>query len=313
MRISSSQFYQQSVSGILTRQAEASRSQQQLATGKRILQASDDPAAAVRTQGLGRDVSNLKQLQFNAEQAKNRLQSGEVAVTASVNTVQNIRELVIQARNGAQSRESLGAIASDIEQQLDTLVQVANSQDGNGRYLFSGFQDNTRPFIKDAATGQISYAGDDQQRFLNIGPGRQVADGDPGSAVFQGLRDADNPGATTDIFTFARRVVDALRADPATLAVPLGTTLANSVVNMDETLTRLSDVRTQIGSRLNAVDQQIDINDTVSLQFQENLSSLQDVDYAQAITNYNQQLTGLQAAQQAYAKVQGLSLFDYIR
>jgi len=82
---------------------------------------------------------------------------------------------------------------------------------------------------------------------------------------------------------------------------------------MDETLARFSDVRTQIGSRLNAVDQQIDINDTVSLQFQENLSALQDVDYAQAITNYNQQLTGLQAAQQAYARVQGLSLFDYLK
>ena len=313
MRISSQQFYQQSVNGILTRQADAAKSQQQLATGKRVLQASDDPAAAARTQGLTRDVSNLKQLQFNAAQAKNRLQSEEVAVTASVNTVQSMRDLIIQARNGANSPQSLGAIASDIEQQLDTLTQIANSQDGNGRYLFSGFQDNTRPFVKDPTTGQVTYTGDEQQRFLSIGLGRQVADGDPGSTVFQGLNDADNPGSTGDIFAFARRVADALRADPATLTQPLGTTLANGIANMDETLTRLSDVRTQIGSRLNAVDQQIDINDTVSLQFQENLSALQDVDYAQAITNYNQQLTGLQAAQQAYARVQGLSLFDYLK
>jgi len=313
MRISSQQFYQQSVSGMLTRQAEAAKSQQQLATGKRVLQASDDPAAAARTQGLTRDISNFKQLQFNAAQAKNRLQSEEVAVTAAVNSVQNLRELIIQARNGGNSRQSLEAIASDIEQQLDTLTQVANSQDGNGRYLFSGFQDNTRPFAKDPVTGVIAYQGDDQQRLLNIGLGRQVADGDPGSQVFQNIPDADNPGSSSDIFAFARRVASALRSEPATLAQPLGTTLANGIANMDETLTRLSDVRTQIGSRLNAVDQQIDINDTVSLQFQENLSALQDVDYAQAITNYNQQLTGLQAAQQAYARVQGLSLFDYLK
>lgn len=309
MRISSQQFYQQSVNGILTRQADAAKSQQQLATGKRVLQASDDPAAAARTQGLTRDVSNLKQLQFNAAQAKNRLQSEEVAITSSVSTVQSMRDLIIQARNGSNSPESLMAIASNIEQQLETLTQIANSQDGNGRFLFSGFRDNTRPFVKDPTTGVVSYVGDDQQRFLNIGLGRQVSDGDPGSQVFQRLKDADNAGATSDIFTFAKRVVDALRNPSPTI----GTTLANSIVNMDETLARFSDVRTQIGSRLNAVDQQIDINDTVSLQFQENLSALQDVDYAQAITNYNQQLTGLQAAQQAYARVQGLSLFDYLK
>lgn len=309
MRISSSQFYQQSVNGILTRQADAARSQQQLSTGKRILQPSDDPAAAVRSQSLKRDVSALAQYQTNSQQAQNRLQTEEVAVTASIDSVQNIRALILQARNGTQNAGSRAAIAADMQQQLETLVQLANGEDGQGRHLFGGFQEGQPPYVVNAATGAVTYQGDNNQRLLTIGPGRQVSDGDPGSQVFGNVADVANPGQSSDVFALVSRVVTALRTSPA----DLGTQLADGLMNMDNALTQLSDARTRIGSRLNAVAQQIDINATVSLQFQQTLSSLQDVDYAKVITDYNQQMTGLQAAQQAYARVQGLSLFDYIQ
>ena len=70
--------------------------------------------------------------------------------------------------------------------------------------------------------------------------------------------------------------------------------------------------RTEIGVRLTQIEDQSALSGGVVLQLQTALSETQDVDYAEAITRFNQQLLGLQAAQQAYTKVQGLSLFNYL-
>lgn len=313
MRVSSTQFYQQSIKGMMQRQADAAHTQMQLSAGKRILQPSDDPVGAVRAQALQRASAALDQFQLNGQQAQNRLQVEEAAITNGVNTLQNIRELVVQAGSGVQSDATRKAIAADIRQQLGGLLQIANSQDGAGRHLFGGYDEMQTPFV-DQGGGNYAYQGDSGQRQLSIGPGRQIADGDPGDAVFMnvppgsGLQTVSNPPAR-NIFAMVDAVASALENPGA----ELGKQLANGVIDMDSALDRLSDIRTQIGSRLNAVAQQSDINASAIQQFKETLSSIQDLDYASAITSYNQQMVGLQAAQQAYAKVQGLSLFDYIR
>lgn len=72
-------------------------------------------------------------------------------------------------------------------------------------------------------------------------------------------------------------------------------------------------MRATVGARLNAVDAQKDVNDGFKLQVQETLSKLQDLDYAEAVSRLNLQLTGLQAAQQSFLKIQGLSLFNFLR
>lgn len=313
MRVSSAQFYQQSVGGMLQRQADASHTQMQISTGKRILQPSDDPVGSVRGQSLQRAISSLNQLQTNGQQAQNRLQVEEAAISNGINTLQSIRELTVQANNGIQSDATRKAIAADIRQQLDGLVQVANSQDGGGRYLFGGYAETTAPIVKQGS-GNYVYQGDSGQRLLNIGPGRQVADSDPGDAVFMNipadptLQTVTSPPAR-NLFAMVESIATALE-NPGS---ELGKQLGNGVIDMDSALDRLSDIRTQIGSRLNAVSQQADINTSASEQFKETLSSIEDLDYAAAITSYNQQMVGLQAAQQAYAKVQSLSLFDYIK
>jgi flagellar hook-associated protein 3 FlgL len=71
-------------------------------------------------------------------------------------------------------------------------------------------------------------------------------------------------------------------------------------------------VRADVGVRQNQVENQQSLNEDFNLQLEQTLSSVQDLDYAQAISELNLQLTALQAAQQAYVKVQGLSLFNYL-
>jgi len=85
-----------------------------------------------------------------------------------------------------------------------------------------------------------------------------------------------------------------------------------AMVDVDQSVGRILEVRARIGARLNTVDKQLNINEAFSLQMNSTLSSIQDLDYSEAITRLNLQLTGLQAAQNAYTKIQGLSLFNYL-
>jgi flagellar hook-associated protein 3 FlgL len=85
------------------------------------------------------------------------------------------------------------------------------------------------------------------------------------------------------------------------------------IVDLDQAMEGVFNVRASVGARLHALESQTEINDSVVLSHQKTLSSIQDLDYAEAISRLQLQLVGLEAAQQSYVKLQGLSLFDYIR
>jgi len=84
------------------------------------------------------------------------------------------------------------------------------------------------------------------------------------------------------------------------------------LTNITASLNTVVDTRAKVGSRLNAIDQQRQINDGLSLNMQTTLSAIQDLDYAEAISRLTLQTTALQAAQQSFVKVQGLSLFNFL-
>ncbi len=71
-------------------------------------------------------------------------------------------------------------------------------------------------------------------------------------------------------------------------------------------------MRTDLGARLNRLDDQVSLNDSFNLQVERTISSLEDLDLAKAVTELNLQLVALQAAQQSYLKTQGISLFNYL-
>ncbi len=85
-----------------------------------------------------------------------------------------------------------------------------------------------------------------------------------------------------------------------------------SLNDIDAALQNILDTRASVGARLNALDQQEAVHDKFILDTQANLSEIQDLDYAEAISRFNIQQVALQAAQQAYVKVQGLSLFNFL-
>ncbi len=85
-----------------------------------------------------------------------------------------------------------------------------------------------------------------------------------------------------------------------------------AIIDIDQSMGRILEIRARIGGRLNTVDKQLNVNEAFSLEMNTTLSAIQDLDYSEAITRLNLQLVGLQAAQSAYTKIQGLSLFNYL-
>jgi flagellar hook-associated protein 3 FlgL len=300
MRISTAQIFRQSVDAMLDRQRELSQTELQVASGKRILNPSDDPSATVRILDLKETQQRLLQFQRNADAATAKLDQEETALQGMENLLQRVRELAVQGNNDPLGAEGRSAVAAEIRQHIDSFLQLANTQDANGEYVFAGFQSQTTPFSHDGV-GNFSYHGDSGQRMLKIGESREVAVGDPGS-IFMDFAAA--AGGTTNVGEVLYRLATNLEAgngDPEALS------------DIDTALGSLLNLRAKVGARMNAIDDQKDANDAFDLAVTTVRSSLEDLDYAEAISRFNQQLTALQAAQQSFIKIQDMSLFNFMR
>ena len=174
MRVSTSQIYDSGIQNMTGQQARINETQDQLSSGRRVLQPSDDPTAAARTLDLEGAISSIERFNRNAELAENRLSMSETALEQAGNNIQRIRELAIQAANGSQDQETRNYIASEVRERYEQLIQLANTEDGNGEYLFSGAKTRTQPFTK-GDDDRVAYNGDQSSRQVRVGPGREMS------------------------------------------------------------------------------------------------------------------------------------------
>lgn len=205
--------------------ARLQTTQQQISTGERFSRPAEDPVAATQVLSLDSALAANAQYSRNGELARNHLSAIEGALTGTGDVLQRLRELAVQAANATTSAEGRRLIAAEVRQHLDGILQIANSTDGEGEYLFSGYSVQTRPFGRDSGGGFVYY-GDQGQRQIQIGPERFVTDSDPGSQVFQLIRSGNGtfataPGATnagTGVVG-ARSVIDPLQYDGGTYTI----------------------------------------------------------------------------------------------
>jgi len=396
MRISTRGAYLNGLQAMQRLQVALDYTQRQISSGRRILSPSDDPIGSARSIELREAISRLEQFDRNATIVSTRLSTEESALSSVNNVLQRVRELALQANNATQSDETRSLIAIEVREHLENLVQLANQQDGNGSYLFSGNLEDTQPVGRMGST--FTYNGDQGQRFIQIGEGRQVADSDSGSSVFFQIRNGngtfsttpaagntgtgvvgasslvdptaydqdvytirftdtaaydvlDSSGVVIDSGTYASGDTIAFRGIEFTLAgTPQAadefvaapsrnqdvfsmidglataieqtvtgdvsrTVMNNSVnaalLNLDQALGNILDVRTRVGSRLAAIESQVDSNGAFALNMQSTLAAIQDLDYAEAISRMSAEATTLEAAQQSFIRTQQLSLFNY--
>ncbi len=402
IRISSQQVFSSGINRLQELNANLNNTQQQISTGKRVNKPSDDPVAAARILKLDQELSRVKTYERNVNLADNRLKQEESTLASAIDVIQRIRELTVQAGNGALSPNDRKSISSEMKERLEQLANIGNTRDASGEYIFSGFQGSVQAFQQE--NGRYVYKGDEGQRVLEIDDGVTVPISDNGKGIFVNVpaavtgeptinnsgsfisgvsvvneadliaaysgsfpddititvdasntiqaRDSQNnplavspttytsgepfvvagveatiTGTTAgsgDVFTLKINekqsvfgTIENLVAglDSIDKGTPEGQAkyndlVAQSLVNLDNAQESIILKQTELGGRMNAVESTKSFLADSSVYTNEIRSQLQDVDYAEAISNLSFQSFVLQAAQQSFAQVSQLSLFD---
>lgn len=300
MRISTSWNHQLGVNAMLDQQSKLSEIQLKLSSGKKYLNPAENPVAASGLIDLEQNIKENQQYQVNIGAARQRLSLQESGLDNAGGILHKIRELTVQALNDSHNATNRKQIAMEIGELNKHLLAIANTQNANGEYIFSGFKSDQRTFTDPPYT----YQGDLNQRNIAIGPNRQVTDGNTGDAVFGSIQATPlTVGSISNVLQAVEQLANDLNAN---------TPNKNSLTDLDNAMVRFDTIRASAGARLKALDDQENLNADYILDNKKTASAIGDLDYADAMSKFNLQNVALQAAQQAYVKVQNLSLFNYI-
>ena len=329
MRISTIQAFNTGVRGIQDNYSAATRTQEQISSGKRILTPADDPVASVRLLQLDQEASKLDQYKNNLTAATNSLTQQEAVLNSVNNLLQRVREITLEAGNGALDAGGRQALAQELAEREDELFGLVNSQNARGEYLFGGFKSGSQPFVRQD-DGSYIYQGDEGQRSIQIGSARTVAINDNGKELFVDISNAgvtqtsddssDDGDQSTD--TVKRNVLDTVRllrealensSDTAADKSKRSEMLSVGLQNIDNAMNKVLGVQTSLGARLNVIESAQLENDEAALINAQVQSGLADLDYAEALSRLSMQSIVLEAAQQSFVKISGLSLFNYLR
>jgi flagellar hook-associated protein 3 FlgL len=185
LRISTSSVFDAGTSQLNTLQSQIAKTQMQLSTNKRNLTAADDPIAAARALEVTQSQSMNTQFSTNRSNANASLSLVDKTLQDVSSQIQDIQTLIVTAGNGGYDASNRAALATELEGRLTDLIGMANTADGTGGYLFSGYASTTQPFSK-TPTG-AAYQGDQGQRTLQVGSSRKMAVSETGSAIFEAI------------------------------------------------------------------------------------------------------------------------------
>lgn len=408
MRISTSQFYTQNIELMNNQQSQLSELYQQVASGSTLLTAADNPLGAAQAVQLSATSATLAQYSSNQSSALSSLQLEDKTLSSVTNVLNAVVPSLTGAINGTLSDSDRSALAAQLQGQRDTLLQLANTTDGTGNYLFAGLQSGNQPFTN-SPSGGVTYSGDTGQQTVQISDSVSVAVGDNGVSVFTsvpalgslavpasnpsntgtgtiGVITGGTPGDPTnnhaftvtfggtsaaptytvtdnsttpptvgtaqnytagsaisigsqsmiisgnpapgDTFTLTPAtqaggdMIGALDAAIAALKQPVGSgaaagatlnnALTTALTKMQNAVANVTTVQASVGGREQEVQSMQTITSTNSLQITNSLTDLTQADMPAAITQLLQVQNSLTAAQEAFSKVQGLSLFQYL-
>ena len=401
MKISSANFFESAIRTIQSTQSDVARTREKISSGKELVRASDDTGKLRDIEVMRFNLQKLGSFDDNLNYLKGRLDLEETVLGTGSDILIRMTELALQASNDTLTKTDRQIISTEVATLRDELLAIANTQDVEGNYIFSGSRTETPPYAVDFDSGEVTYSGDSRKISLDISPTRRISRGHDGPSAFRSANRTENTYVLTELeftghnnfqvgdktISFAPNassieelslsVAEALKKNgvagtasvrrvdgkefliiplsgndnlaatgvPVTLdhapssAVQVGL-LEQKVLSIDyfevlgEFLSALdsndlggigrsvSEIRQlqdgmsivmgEVGSSINNVQRQLDINADVGLTLEQLLSSEEDLDYAKAVTQFNQELVRLEAAQSSFARVAQLSLFEYL-
>ncbi|WP_174279832.1 flagellin [Sphingomonas bacterium] len=297
MQVSTRLFYDRASAAMGALSAQADTLQTQIATGKKLAVASDDSVAYARLRGVAQASADAKASGTNLDLAASVLAQADSTLTAMTAQLQQASELAIQARSGTQDKVSLGALADGIDAIRDQLADLGNAVDPRGLPLFGGGDGGAA--VTANADGSYSYAATSPSA-IPVGGGQSVQPSDTAHRVFT--------SAAGDALAMLTRLSAALRA-----GTDVDAAAASAVGDLATATTQVSTVQASLGARAAHVELAQAALTRANTDREATRSGLEDTDVTAAITQLQKTMTVLSATQASFTKLQGLSLFDYLK
>ena len=307
MKISTHLMFDKATKQMTTSQTNLAKSQAQLAQGKQIINPSDAPDQASTVQRLKSILARQDSYQTALNTVQNRLQGEDSTLSSVSDLLIRAKEIAVQANNDTLSPDNRKALGVELQGLRDQMLSLANTRDSSGNYLFAGSKVTQPPFVS-VAGGSPQYVGDQTRMSVMVGKNRTMPINRTGTDAFVPVNRTMPDGTTQGVGFF--NVMDDLikgvnNSDDTKMRGGMG--------ELDTLLGGLSMARATIGSGLKGIDQQTGVIEDTVLNLKTTLSSVEDLDYASAITKMNQQMLSLEAAQSSFAKISQLNLFNYIK
>ena len=289
-------LYQTVVQGIDQLRQTENTDLEQMSSGKRINNLSDDPAAVAQLILNEGQTSDVDQYLANVTTVQNSMQVADSTLNSVVTALSQAISLGIEGSNGtlsASDQQSIATQVSGIESQVLALANTTYA----GNYLFAGTAVTTQPFTQDSSSPSgVTYNGNGSTNSVQIGDGEYVPTNLSGSQVF-------TPSGS-DVFAALQGLVTALQS---------GGNVEGATTQLEQVFSRFNTQSTFYGATLS----RLQTAQNYLTQEQLGLSSAQDnlesADMASVISNYTQTETALDASYQAAGQISQMSLFNYLK
>jgi flagellar hook-associated protein 3 FlgL len=303
MKISTSFLFDRATERMSTIQNKLATTQAQMAVGKQILAPSAAPDQAAAIQRLKGEVQRQESHMRTLEVAMRRYTAEETALSSSNDILIRIKELGIQAANDTLAPDDRKAIGVEMKALRDQLLSLGNTRDDSGNYLFSGTRVNT-PAFAEGPNGAVLYQGDQTQTRIPAGVERTVQFTRAGTDVFS--RVVRDNGQAVGFFDALDQMINGMNTSNSGK-------IQQGIADITQMHNSLTLSQAQNGSDQVVVQSQLDVLGENTLRFKSTLSEIEDLDYADAVARMNKEMMGMEAAMGSFAKISGLSLFDYIQ
>ena len=293
--LSTAAFYDRAAASMTSLTKRAETLQTQVSTGKKLQAPSDDAAGYRRLQTLAASSADNGTYAANTSLAQGIAAQADTALSSMTTILQQARELAVQAGSGTLSPEGKAAIAAQLRGALDGIVRLANATDARGQPLMGGSGEG--PVVSLAADGTLAFAGG-RPSAIPVGDGQSI---DPTVSAEQFLKLADG----RDLAQVLGQMADALDAGTS----PDGS-LQDDLASIAAQTTQ---AQASLGARAVRLDLQAGYLQQAATDNETARSAIEDTDVTQAITDLQKTMTILSATQASFSKLQGLSLFSYLR
>lgn len=307
MQVSTSLMFERAITQMGITQDRLSKTQTQLSTTKQINMPSDAPDQAGTITRLKSAIDRQNSYVSTINSVKDKLSQQETAANNATDVLVRLKELTVQAANDTYSPADRKSIGIEVRQLRDQLLSLANTQDVNGNFIFSGSRVGKQAFASDE-NGKLVYQGDQTVSSTGVGDQSAVDINRSGTNPFDKIIRVDDNNKKTAVGFF--QVIDDLSA---ALETNDSGNIKRAVGEFQTLQQGLSDSLASIGAATNKIDNQASLAEENILRMKTTLSQVEDTDYTKAITNMNKDMLALQAAQSSFAKISQLNLFDYIK